>query len=213
VITSEHYYADQAACFCRGRLGLPLDAPDDEALALGARAGLRLFKWKRKAQLPRVRKVIGMLRGFAPESLLDVGSGRGTFLWPLLHELPFMHVTGIERNPQRASDLACVKRGGLIRLDAHCMDARSLTFTRSTFDGVTVLEVLEHIDEPGLALAECVRVARRFVIVSVPSREDENPEHLRLLTAEAIADMFERAGVRRVRFDAVHNHLLAIATL
>src|SRR5512145_1864372 len=93
IITPHHYYSHFAACFCRGRLGLPIETCDDEALSCGEKAALRLFKWKRNAELPRVRRVLGILRSFSPESLLDVGSGRGTFLWPLLDELPSMRVT------------------------------------------------------------------------------------------------------------------------
>ena len=49
----------------------------------------KLHKFKRIDELPRVRRVIGMLRGaLRPTSLLDVGSGRGAFLWPLLDAFP-----------------------------------------------------------------------------------------------------------------------------
>lgn len=68
-ITPQHYYTRFAASFCRGRLGLPVDTTDDEALLRGEQAELRLFKWKRNAELPRVRRVLGILRGFSPESL------------------------------------------------------------------------------------------------------------------------------------------------
>mgnify|MGYP006144177473 CR=1 FL=1 len=46
--------------------------------------------------MPRVRAMLGTLRGLAPESLLDVGSGRGVFLWPMLDGLPDVRVTSIE---------------------------------------------------------------------------------------------------------------------
>lgn len=212
-LSAEHYYTELAACFCRGRLGLPDGLPDAEALAEGVRAGLRLFKWKRNAELPRVRRVLGALRGFAPENLLDIGSGRGTFLWPLLNELSDLPVTAIDLDPQRADDLDALHRGGCARLTAHCMDACSLALADGSYDGVTALEVLEHMSEPERAVRECVRVARRFVLASVPAHEDDNPEHLHLLTPERLGAMFAEAGVRRVRFDAVHNHLIAIATL
>jgi len=75
----EPYFTDLATAFVRGRLGNPAAAIDD-----GLKAGLRLHKFKRNTELPKVKRVIGMLRGLAPDSPLDLGSGKGTFLWPLL---------------------------------------------------------------------------------------------------------------------------------
>jgi hypothetical protein len=84
------YYISLAAAFVRGKLSLAPDAAspsDDELIQLGLRAGLRLHKFKRTMELRRVRCILGALRGLAPTSLLDIGSGRGTFLWLLLDAL------------------------------------------------------------------------------------------------------------------------------
>ena len=35
---------------------------------------------------------------------------------------------------------------------------------------------------------------RKFVIVTVPSKSDNNPEHIHLLTKEALTDLFTQAG-------------------
>ena len=72
--TMERYYSDLATAFVRGRLGNPLASIED-----GIREGLRLHKFKQNIELPRVKRILGILRGLAPENLLDVGSGRGTF--------------------------------------------------------------------------------------------------------------------------------------
>jgi len=180
-------------------------------LAAAQRASWRLAKFKRSRLLPRVQCVMGILHSLAPDSLLDIGSGRGAFLWPLLTTLPHLPVTAVERDIQRATDLQAVRRGGLHRLTCHRMDVAALGFCAAAFDVVTMLEVLEHVQSPELAVRETVRVARRGVIVSVPSKLDENPEHLHLITATQLEKMFLAAGVARVSTEYVLNHCIAFA--
>jgi hypothetical protein len=65
---------------------------------------------------------------------------------------------------------------------------------------------------PARAVAEAVRVARRFVVVTVPSKEDDNPEHIHLFDDASLRALFAAAGVTAVRVDYVRGHILAIAT-
>jgi hypothetical protein len=83
----DRYFTDLATAFVRGRLVHPNATIQD-----GLNAGLRLHKFKVNSELPRVQRILGILRGLAPESLLDIGSGRGTFLWPLLAAFPELRV-------------------------------------------------------------------------------------------------------------------------
>jgi ubiquinone/menaquinone biosynthesis C-methylase UbiE len=145
--------------------------------------------------------------------MLDVGSGRGAFLWPLLDRCPTLQVTAIDQNPQRASDLNAVRIGGIDRLRAHCMDLTALDFDNQQFDVVTTLEVLEHIPNYETAIREAVRVAKRFVVASVPSKPDDNPEHLHLLTTAQLQTAFKQAGCQRIQFDWVLNHLIVVASI
>jgi ubiquinone/menaquinone biosynthesis C-methylase UbiE len=222
------YYQRLAAAFVRGRaaanpaIGLrpELLAPrlDDllpeqvtQIIEHATSIGLRIHKFKRTIPLRRVQRVLGILRGLAPADLLDVGSGRGTFLWPLLEELPDIPVTSIDRRPHRVTDIAAVRTGGVRGLKTAVADATRLGFADGSFDGVTFLEVLEHIPDPNAALREAVRVARRFVILSVPSKPDDNPEHIHLFDRPTLARMLEEAGAPRANFDHVLNHLIAVA--
>ncbi len=209
MIDDASHYRWLAACYARGVLGDGLD--DDAALAAGERAGLRMHRFKRAAELPRVRAVLGTLRGLAPASLLDVGSGRGVFLWPMLDALDGVRVTAIDVLAERAAGIAAVARGGVARLTAVRMDAARLGFVAGAFDIATVLEVLEHVIDPAPVAAELLRVARRAVLATVPSHEDDNPEHVRLFTADGLRTLFERAGARRVVVDGVRGHLTAVA--
>ena len=209
MITDESHYAALAAAFARGRLGRP-ELDDVAALAAGASAGLRLHRFKRTSELPRVRRVIGALRGLAPATLLDVGSGRGAFLWPVVDALPELAVLAIDRLAHRVADIDAVRRGGVARLAAARMDAGALAVTGSAADVVTVLEVLEHLADPAAAAREAMRAAGRAVIVTVPSRPDDNPEHIHLFTPAALERLLRDAGAARVTVEHVLGHAVAI---
>lgn len=204
------YYAALAGAYARGRLSRP-ELDDEAAIRAGLDAGLRLLRFKRTTELPRVRAVLGILRALAPERLLDVGSGRGAFLWPLLDALPSLSVTAIDVLPHRVADLQCVRRGGIERLTAARMDATRLAAAPGAFDVVTALEILEHLEAPEAAAAEAVRVARRAVVASVPSREDSNPDHIQRFDRERLARLFRDAGARRVTVEYVLGHAVVLA--
>jgi SAM-dependent methyltransferase len=207
----ERYFTRLAAAYVRGRLGLTsTQLSPDELIAEGLASGLRLHKFKRNAELQRVRKVLGVLRGLAPASLLDVGSGRGTFLWPLLDAFPELEVTAVDINPVRVADIAAVGGGGVPNLRALRMDAEGLELADGCADVVTTLEVLEHLASPRKAAAEAVRVARQYVIASVPSKEDDNPEHVNLFDVRGFESLFLDAGARGVKVEYVLNHMIAV---
>ena len=209
------YHAPLAAAFVRGRLGRVAGEPDAATIARGLAGGLRLHKFKSQTTLPRVRRVLGLLRGLAPSTLLDVGSGRGTFLWPLLADrdpsLAALGVTTIDSDARRARDLGAVARGGVARLAAARADVTALPFVDAAFDAVTALEVLEHLPDPARAAREALRVARRHVVVSVPSHDDDNPEHIQRFDAGALEALLAGAGARRVSIEHVLNHVIAVA--
>ena len=212
------YYTEFAAAYVRGRLN-KLDRPFEELtesdydslFELGTQSGLRMHKFKRTMGLERVRKVLGMLKGLQPVDLLDIGTGRGVFLWPLLELFPSLPVTCIDTLPHRVADLQALAKGGITRVHAMQMDAQQLGFEDNSFDGVTLLETLEHIPNPLHVIRESCRVARQFVIVSVPAKPDNNPEHIHLFTTQTLNELFEQAGINNVRFDGVLNHIIALA--
>lgn len=98
------------------------------------------------------------------ESALDVGCGNG-ILTNQLTDVKF--VVGIDRS------LAALRYVQRYRCQA---DAVHLPFSNETFDLIIAMEVLEHLTFPAFrqALAEMVRVARRYILVTVPYREDRD---------------------------------------
>lgn len=208
----DHYYKAFAVAYVRGTYPELGDADEERLLRVAKQRGLRLHRFKRTAGLPRVRKVIGVLKGFGPQTLLDIGSGRGAFLWPLLDEIPAIKVTAIDVLPHRVDDINAVRRGGVDRVEAMQHGAEALPWPDASFDAVTILEVLEHVADPAPVAAQVVRVARSVVIATVPAKADDNPEHIRLFNRDSLARLFQRAGARDVRIDHVLNHMVAVVT-
>ena len=56
-----------------------------------------------------------------------------------------------------------------------------------------------------------VRMAKKFVVVTVPSKPDSNPEHIHLLTKDILTRLFTAAGCGHLHFDGVEGHLFLVA--
>lgn len=177
----------------------------------------KLHYFKTKEDLPRVQVVLGFLQGVVPagqcRSLLDVGSGRGVFLFPLLREFPDLEVTSVDILPRRVELLDCVRLGGVGNLHPMLADICDGGLPDKSFDVVTMLEVLEHIPDTDRAVRNAVRLARNYVIVSVPSKPDDNPEHIHLFSNDDLKNHFLEAGCSKVKFMSVTNHRVMIAYL
>ena len=225
----ERYHLKSAAAWLRGHalktgvpeidpelLEMPLEVLTDGELAAiveaGEAAGQKLYPFKTgKVELPRVRQVLGFLHGVEFETLLDVGSGRGVFLLPLMEEFP--KVTSLDLLDKRVTFLNELAAGGYSQLTAYNKNICDQPFPENSFDVVTLLEVLEHIPEVGKAVAAAVKMAKKYVVVSVPSKEDDNPEHIHLLTKDILTKLFADAGCKKLHFGGVNGHLILMATM
>ena len=185
----------------------------EQLLQAGESAGLRMYHFKKKEMLPRVKAVMGFLKSVQPESLLDVGSGRGVFLFPFLKEFPWVEVTSVDILPHRVQMLQRIADGGIGNLTAMQKDICYWNDAEGLYDVVTLLEVLEHIPDVQTAVSNAVRLARRFVVVSVPSQPDDNPEHIHLLTKGILTELFANAGCTKLHFSGVNGHLILMATI
>lgn len=195
----------------------PLDELTDEdcaqLLEMGKVAGLKTHYFKRHEALPRVKTVIGFLRGIQPESLLDVGSGRGVFLFPFIREFPWVPVTSLDILDKRVTLLNAIHDGGMENLTSLKASICDWDAPEKSFDVVTLLEVLEHIPDVRAAVKNAERLARRYVVVTVPSKPDNNPEHIHLLTKPVLTELFGAAGCDDLHFDGVPGHLFMVAKI
>ena len=175
----------------------------------------KLHYFKVKEDLPRVQVVLSFLQGIVSagqcQSLLDVGSGRGVFLFPLLRDFPDLEVTSLDILPHRVELLQCLHDGGIGNLHPLQEDICLWDAPDKSFDVVTMLEVMEHIPDTEAAVRNAVRLAKNYVIVSVPSKPDDNPEHIHLLSNEDLKELFMKNGCSKVKYMSVTNHRVMVA--
>lgn len=182
----------------------------EELIEFGNKKKLKLYRFKKSMALPRVSKVLGYLKGIYTQTMLDIGTGRGVFLWPLLDVFPHLEVTCADLLPYRIEFLEAVKGGGMNNIHPLYRDIRYLDFGDKSFDVVTFLETLEHIPDPEKALRNAFRMAKSVLILSVPSKEDDNPEHIHLLREEFFTKVLENRSDCTISFDYVLNHMIVL---
>ena len=101
----------------------------------------------------------------SPESILDVGCGEGVLTSEWAERLEG-RIVGIDLpDPKLEAEWQKRQRPNL---EYRTEEATSLSFSDDEFDMATAIEVLEHVPDPEATVAEMARVAKRWVLVSVP---------------------------------------------
>ena len=147
----------------------------------------------------------GSLTGIRSEAglVLDIGCGGG-YLDKVLESSDW-HVVGVDVSPDA---LQYCRRRGLQCLCRTDLQRCSLPFKAESFDMVFAMDVLEHVEDDGHALAECRRVLKDggLLIVTVPafmilwSAWDEACGHRRRYTGRQLARTAARAELVIVRW-------------
>ncbi len=102
-----------------------------------------------------------------PQSLLDVGCGEGVLTHQWAQRLGDQRrVVGIDLDDP-ALHAEWAKRTAP-NLEYRVMKAENLPFADGEFDAATAIEVLEHVPDAEHTVAEMARVAKRWLLVSVP---------------------------------------------
>jgi 2-polyprenyl-3-methyl-5-hydroxy-6-metoxy-1,4-benzoquinol methylase len=100
------------------------------------------------------------------QSLLDVGCGEAVLTHKWAERLAPRRVVGIDL--EDASIQAHWETRQAPNLEYRVMKAEQMPFADDEFDVATAIEVLEHVPDPDHTLAEMARVAKRWLLVSVP---------------------------------------------
>jgi SAM-dependent methyltransferase len=135
--------------------------------------------------------------------VLDVGAGSGTFS-------NLLSARGFEVTSTDVTDEALEVLRTRVSGPVERADATSLPFAPSSFDGVVLGEVLEHVEDDAAALREAARVLRPngILAITVPrnpawfSRSDEWAGHFRRYTVEQLKSRVATAGFEILIFKA-----------
>lgn len=118
-----------------------------------------------QASLPAIQRMRAttaeLLRPRLGDRLLDVGCGTGEVVRALAG-LVGAHgvVVGVEPSAKMLDEARRRTRDITLRVEFRSGEISQLDFDDATFDGVTCERVFQHLDTPGAALAELLRVTR-----------------------------------------------------
>ena len=153
--------------------------------------------------------LVDALKRISFATALDVGCAEGYFM-NVLRDRFGAEVWGVDLSP-----VALAKAHQKHGLTVGAAEATRLPFADGSFDLVYSTEVIEHVLDPDLMLAEMRRVSRGTVLVTTPvsQTEDEHEPDFEL-KAEGHVNNFDPATVRRLfGGDATYGSFRCNATL
>lgn len=111
------------------------------------------------------RDLISLVAPLRPQKILDAGCGEG-FTLSKFHELKIgEQLEGIDFS----EDAIGIGHKLYPYLNIRQADIYNLSYRNNSFDLVTCMEVLEHLENPKKALKEVVRVSSKYILLTVPN--------------------------------------------
>jgi len=139
------------------------------------------------------------------ETVLDMGGGCGEFLI-------FLRAAGFTGTLMHTDhSLPACEAARMSGFPSHHGNLYNLPFASKQFDSVVLGEVVEHLDNPSLGVAEAARLARRAVILSTPYMEGDggHPEHVWAWDLDAVYTLLSPHG--RVRMVVTSSGQIIVA--
>ena len=162
-------------------------------------------------------RLLAMTLADEPRDVLDVGCSSGYLATPLAEA--GVHVTGIELDPGAAEEARASCAGGVLVGDLESME---LPFEAASFDAIVCGDLVEHLRDPGSALARLRPLLRPNgrLVLSTPNvanwairlsllggrwrytdRGILDRTHAHLFTRKTLTETVEDAGYRVVERD------------
>lgn len=180
----------------------------------------KLYRFKRNdlVLLPRVKEIIGILKSIQYDitSIVDFGTQRGALMFPLLDIFPAIQFTGVDISDDINQFMLPLTQYNpyfnftMVQADItkpiHGIEDKSV-------DMVLASEILEHLENPLDAVLEAVRIAKKYIIITVPSKPDNNPEHIQYFKIDNMLSLLEKAALKNVVVHPNKNYNLFMVTL
>lgn len=105
-----------------------------------------------------------VIDSFNERSVLDIGCGDGFLLKKLKEKNNGIKALGVDISP------VAIEKSKINGIECTLLDiTEELPFQDNSFESVLLLDVLEHLFQPEPVLKEAVRVAEKYVYISVPN--------------------------------------------
>ena len=165
--------------------------------------------------MERVKKLIGFMKTmYEMETIIDFGTQRGALLWPIMNAFPSAQYTAVDIDPDIITYLNYVTAGGTNNLTILQADiTKKIPMDDSSGDLVVMSEILEHLPYPKLAANEAIRLASKYIYITVPLKPDDNPEHIQLFTKESLTELFVHPKVSSINISYLPKHIVGIVEL
>lgn len=146
-------------------------------------------------------------------SLLDVGCGNGGLLQFLEQQFPAAVLTGMDGYLEALSH--CRRRSAGVQLFLQDVTRLSQSDIRITFDVITLMDVLEHLNHPSAVLDELHSFLNPggIIIATVPassalwSERDVFLGHRKRYSAKDFTDLFSQSGYNVLHANYVYSYL------